>query len=177
MFREGKPTTFKLELYRTDTLVGMSGRGYLGKGALKGWITGDSLKVYFPSTNEYVYESLVEVVERSDCPLPLAQFDVLSLLTTLPDSAVSPDAFTVIPDYDDEKKPRFLLESTSTDCPWQLELDYDLKDDRWRIRRFEFDDGKNLRVRGERDRYKSDAEVPLNRFEFAISSDAVRIEP
>jgi hypothetical protein len=177
MFREGKPTTFKLELYQTDTLLGMSGRGYLGKGALKGWLDSDSLKIYFPHTRELVYESLPDLIAGSDCPLPLAQFDVLSLLRTLPDSVEQVEGFAVTSDYDDEKKPEFLLESTLEDCPWQLELIYDHKDNGWRIRRFEFDDGRGLRLRGERGRYKDDARVPLNRFEITIPDDAVRISP
>ncbi len=177
MFRDGKPTTFKLELYQTDTLLGMSGRGYLGKGALKGWLTRDSLKVYFPSTDEFIYESLPDLVADSECPLPLARFDVLSLLKTLPDSLESVEGFAVSSDYDDQKKPAFVLESTLADCPWRLELIYDQKNDAWRLRRFEFNDGRSLRLRGERERYKADARVPLKRFDIVIPDDAVRMAP
>ena len=175
--RQGKPTTFKLEVYQTDTLLGLSGRGYLGKGALKGWLTADSIKVYFPTTKELVYEPLGALVNSERCGLPLEGLNVLNLFSQLPDSILADTRLMVNADYAKPKRPAFLIEPVDGECAWRLNLTYDRKKPGWRIRRFEFDDGAGNTLRGIRERYRAEAKVALKRFLPRLAPDAVRIVP
>ncbi len=175
--RQGKPTTFKLEVYQTDSLLGISGRGYLGKGALKGWLTSDSIKVYFPSTNEFLHDPLSAVASSGECSSPLGGLNVLDLFAQLPDSILSGTDLMVNADYSKPKRPHFLIESADEECNWRLELTYDLQKTGWRIRRFEFDDGAGTTLRGIRERYRAKANVALKRFVPRPPPGAVRIIP
>lgn len=177
LWRDGKPTTFKLELYQTDSILGLAGRGYLGKGALKGWLRSDSIKVYFPSTNEYLYESLTDLAASLTCPLPLAGLDILQLLSTVPDSLAYGTDLAVSSDYGDENQPRFRVSAADTACQWLMEVRYDRHESSWRVREFEFDNGRDIRLRAARERYRFHAAVPAARFEVALPSGAVRIIP
>lgn len=173
LYRENKPTSFKLEIYSTDTLLGLSGRGYLGKGALRGRLDTDSLDIYFPASNEYVHESLVNLITRSECTFPINDLEIISLIKQRPDSLT--ENLNVEANYDDEKKPEFMI--TASGCVWSLKLIYDLRNDDWRIREFYFDNGSDLRLRGIRDKYKPDAKVKPIRFDPAPPPDAVVIHP
>lgn len=173
--RDGKPTTIKLELYHADTVIGLAGRAYLGKGALKGRLTADSLVVYFPSTNEYVSEALADLGNASDCPVPLSQLRLLDLFRLLPDSAGLPSEVTAAGNYQDEDEPRFVV--FVEDCPWQVELEYRRRDPGWRPKKFEFDDGDRISLRAELERYKAEAGVKNQRFVVRIPPDATRLIP
>ncbi len=173
--RGSKPTTFKLEVYQTDSLLGLSGKGYLGKGALKGRLTADSLEIYFPSTKEYVYESLKNLLSTGDCPLPLADMDIMSLFSNLPDSIGLDPSLRVRANYKDNDRPEFDI--SKAHCPWKIHLVYDLKEPGWRIRQFDIRDGKETRLRGRIDKYKASATVRANRLSVAPPSGAVRVSP
>lgn len=175
--RQGKPTTFKLEVYQTDSLLGLSGRGYLGKGALKGWLTSDSIKVYFPSTKEYLHDPLSAVASSGECASPLGGLNVLDLFAQLPDSILNGTDLMVNADYSKSKRPQFLIESADEKCNWRLDLTYDRKKTGWRIKRFEFDNGSGTTLRGIRDRYRAEAKVALKRFMPRPPPGAVRIIP
>jgi len=173
--RDGKPTTFKLEVYVTDTLLGLSGRGYLGKGALKGWLRDDSLALYFPATGEYVSESLSDLISVSDCPIPIATLNAVSLFRTLPDSIALADGLEVLSNYKKPDRPEFVI--TAADCLWQFIITYDLHKNKWRVREFEFTDGATNRLTAERDRHKSRAFVKASRFDPTPPDGAHRIRP
>lgn len=175
LWRDGKPTTFKLELYYTDSLVGIAGRGYLGKGALKGRLSDDSIRVYFPGTNEYYFESLNDLTGRSDCPVPLASLNVIRLLSALPDSLQMPDSLKVISNYSDPKRPTFSVRPVNTECKWAVDLGYVQQGTKWTIEHFQFVDGENLVLKATRERYRAGAGIPLKRFEVEPPVDAVRI--
>ena len=96
VWRDGKPTSFKLELYYTDSLIGIAARGYLGKGAFKGWLRSDSIKVYFPQSNELLYESLDGLVKNSECGVSVAGLEFLSLFARTPDSLAMPTGVGVM---------------------------------------------------------------------------------
>jgi hypothetical protein len=177
IWRDGKPTTFKLQLYRTDSLVGLSGTGYLGKGALRGWISRDSILVHFPASKEYVYEDLSDLGRDAECPMPLASLNVLQVLSIPPDSIATSQAIVVLSDYSDENRPEFEVAGTDPACPWTLEIVYDHDGDGWRIRKFDFSDGNAFRLRAERARFKADAEIPPARFQPDIPGGTVRISP
>ena len=57
-YDEGKPRSVRLSFYQTDSALFVSGKGYLGKGALKGEIKKTVSIFYFPTTNEYFKGSL-----------------------------------------------------------------------------------------------------------------------
>lgn len=175
--RDSKPTTFKLEIYQTDSLLGLSGRGYLGKGALKGWLNSDSVKVYFPSAKELLYESLSDLVAGLGCPFPLADLDLLDLFRKLPDTTLRPEDLLISPDYGNAKRPRFRIESRRVECLWGLDIVYDRQKAGWRVRRFEFDNGGGTILRAVRERYKAGAKVPVKRFRVQVPPEAVRITP
>jgi len=173
--RDGKPTSVRLELYYTDSLTGVSGRGYLGKGALKGWLTDDSLKVYFPSSNEYVYDALPSVLAGDSCPGEIPRLPLGGLLVTTPDSIGSLGDIELQSDYSDRDRPSFVL--ALPDCPWRIDVTYDRHDDGWRVREFYFDDGRATTLKATRRTFKSDARVPLTRFRAPVPPDAFRIIP
>jgi len=173
LYRKNKPTSFKLEVYSTDTLLGLSGRGYLGKGALRGRLSSDSLELFFPASNEYMHESLVDLIAGASCKFPIANLEIISLIRQLPDSLS--EGLSVEADHGNPKRPEFTI--TAPDCDWSLRLVYDQKESGWRIREFYFDDGHDLRLRGIRDKYKPDAKVKPSRFHPNPPADAVRIHP
>jgi len=177
LWRDGKPTTFKLELYQTDSLIGLSGRGYLGKGALRGWIRSDSIMVYFPTTNELLYESLDALVAASSCPLSLASLDLIAFMSRPPDSIALAKGLKVNSDYESEDRARFDVQSIEPGCSWKLALVYRHRDLGWRIDEFDFDDGSGTRLKGSCELYRARAGVPLSRFEPRSRPDARRITP
>ena len=175
MYREGKPTSVRLELFKTDSAIGLGGRAYLGKGALKGMLTQDSLVMYFPSSREFVRESVDTLSGGENCPLPLSDLNVLSLFSALPDSLPISKNLTILTDYDNQNRPSFTV--SESECDWRLKLEYDRKSDHWRIRQFEFTNGENLRIKANRREYKSNTRVKANKFQVQIPPEAIRIKP
>ena len=173
VWREGKPTSFRLEVYRTDSITALSGRGYLGKGALKGTIRNDSLYVFFPRTNEYLYEAAGSLLDAMDCSDVSPRVDILALLTDVPDSVDGLENVEVTTSYLDPDRPTFVLYSRG--CPWQLDLKYDKRKVGWRLKAFEFNSGDGVRLKVKRRTLKQQAKVPVKRFQTTHSPDAYRI--
>ncbi len=86
VLRGQKRNTFRLDVYQTDSIMALTGRGYLGKGALKGWMTRDSIKVLFPATNEYLYETIPALIGSIACLGDTAEINMFALFSALPDS-------------------------------------------------------------------------------------------
>jgi hypothetical protein len=172
--RQGKPTSFRLEVFRTDSVAGFGGRAYLGRGALKGRLTDDSLEVYFPSSNEYVYESVDNLFRSADCPHLATGLNLLDAFTSLPDSLDHVGSLEVVSDYSDEDRPEFVLKATN--CPWKMELIYDRREGGWHIREFRFDNGGEVTLKASRRTYK-DARAPLSKFAVPVPFGAIRIIP
>lgn len=173
--RRGKPTSFRLEIFQTDSVLALGGRAYLGKGALKGRLTADSLEVYFPSSNEYLYESLSDLFVTTECPNKLARLNLLRLFDSLPDSVEEMGSVRVMADYSNSKRPQFNI--FLQDCPWEMELTYDWQGTGWRIRHFKFDNGKEISLKAQRREYKKKAFVRAGKFVLAIPVDVLRITP
>jgi hypothetical protein len=177
LWREGKPNTFKLEVYQTDSLIGLSGRGYLGKGALRGWIRSDSIMVYFPAANELLHESIEALVAASSCQVPLSRLDFLQLLRQRPDSITLPEQVSLGVVSDESDRAKFKLAGPGEECRWELNLDYRRRETGWRIDEFYFDDGRATRLRGSCELYRAEAKVPVSRIDPAPRPDATRIVP
>jgi len=175
LWQKGKPTSFRLEIYRTDTVTALSGRGYLGKGAMKGTIKDDSLYIYFPRSNEYLYESASSLLDAVNCSGGRPYVDMVALLTQLPDSLDDLVNVQVTASYINPEKPNFILYSRG--CPWELSLIYDRRKVGWRVKEFEFISGDGTRIKSRRRTFKPKAMVPLKRFHTPRAPNAVRIMP
>jgi len=173
--RGGKPTSFRLEVLHTDSVAVLAGRAYLGKGALRGRLTRDSLSLYIPSTHEYIEESLQNLLKTAECSASEISLDFLTLLTTLPDAPHHTAGINVLPDYSDANRPSFVV--TSAGCLWKLELTYDHSETGWRLRELFFTGGKDLSLNATRRQCKPAAKVSADKLRFSVPDDAVRIIP
>lgn len=177
LWQDNKPTSFKLEVYQTDTILGLTGRGYLGKGALRGWLKSDSIKVYFPSTKELLFDRLENLAGSGACPFALSGINVLAIFSGLPDSVLAGSDLEIVADYSNAKRPQFEIWPTGANCQWRLNLVYDLQPPGFRIRKFEFTSGQGTRLKATRERYRARAKVPLKRFEARPPPQATRLTP
>lgn len=175
VYRDKKPASVRLEIYYTDSLVGLGARAYLGKGALKGWLTEDSLLVYFPASNEYVYEPIATLLESDRCPGSSVRVPLAGLLSTTPDSLNLAGDLKVESDYGNANEPEFVI--TAGDCPWRIEIKYDRHDNRWLVDHFRFDNGSGLTLTAGRRTVKLGASVSSRRFSVAIPTNAQRVIP
>ena len=173
--REGKVNSFRLEVFQTDSVLGLGGRAYLGKGALKGRLTADSVLIYFPTRGEYVEEAVADFFQSLDCPLALTGGDILTFFKMRPDSTGLPEGVELMADYEDENKPSF--EVFSTECLWRIELTYDRRETDWRVTEFAYDDGGGLRIEAKRREYRPDSKVKTAKFMVDIPPGSYRIEP
>lgn len=171
---DGRTTSVRLDLYRTDTLIGFAGRGYLGKGAFKGWIAAESLLVFMPRTNEFMQEAIAELRVLDSSVSCLDELDLLRLFGNLPDQG-NLGHLLVESNYDNLKRPEF--EISDPGGLWQLDLVYDEHDPGWRIREFEFDDGSDFQLEATRRRFKTEARIPVDAFSVELPPDARRIIP
>lgn len=174
--RAGKPTSFRLEIFQTDTAMALSGRGYLGKGALRGRVTADSLVCYFPSTNEYIDEPVLNLMHALECEIAPKGINLVTLLDRLPDSTSLDPTIKLVSNHQDGKRPSFIVYVEN--CPWQMELTYRQESiASYRLDEFTFFDGKETRLKATCREYKQAATVKPDRFEVRIPSDAQRIIP
>ncbi|UCG62692.1 MAG: hypothetical protein JSV52_05245 [Candidatus Zixiibacteriota bacterium] len=171
--RDTKPTSVRLEFYHTDSVIAIAGRGYLGKGALRGRLSADTLQVYFPTTDEYVYESVATVLSSVKCSGQLPSINLLALFNSLPDSVLSTSNLIVESDYSNQSRPEFRI--MSENCLWEMRLKYSVEEEGWRIKEFEFDDGEGNTLKGKRRTYKRQAEVKASKFYVPIKPGSQRI--
>ena len=174
--RSGKPTSFRLEIFHADTVMALSGRGYLGKGALRGRVTPDSLLCYFPSSNEYLQEPVLNLMNAIECQVAPRGVNLLDLFDRLPDAGTLDSTIDVVPNYQNGKRPTFIIYVEN--CPWQMELTY-TSDEMlgWRLDEFVFFDGQDTRLKATLREFKAGASVKPDRFEVRIPADATRIIP
>ena len=173
--QDGKPTSVRLFFYQTDSIIAIGGKGYLGKGALKGWVNNDSLCVIFPTMNEYVYESIDDMFSSFSCSGEIPKFNLTALFKSLPDET-DQFAFAEITTLDaDADRPRFRIKFPG--CKWKINVTYDKQDAGYRIRNFNFNDGAGNSLNGKRREYKASSQVSLSQFEVEIDDSMNRIIP
>ena len=175
VYRDGKPTTFRTEIYLTERVIGLAGTGYFGKGAFRGRITTDSALLYFPHSNEYVQETVEDLLFSASCVGVMPQLELRSLLTRLPTELELGLGAVVEPG--DAGKNRRTYTVRWIDCPWRFDLTYDLRKPGWRLRDLRFDDGSAFELALHYDRYKPRAEVKLRKLRPRVPRNAVRLEP
>lgn len=176
--RYGRTTSFRLNIYQLDSLIAIGGRGYLGKGALKGWLRDDSIKVYFPITGEYLHEStgsLFSGLAAYICSDSLSGLSLMGFFKGLPELTAISAGYELEQIGKKEKRPRFKV--TSPGCSWSAEFEYDQRKTGWRVREFKFSDGDGNWLRAKRREYKRNANVKLKHFHLSIPPSAVRINP
>lgn len=174
--RSGKPTSFRLEIFHTDTVMALSGRGYLGKGALRGRVTIDSLECYFPSTNEYIQEPILNLLHSLECQVAPKGINLVRLLNHLPDSTAVDTTVKIVANLEDQKRPGYIIYIEN--CPWQMELRYRAESiSEWRLDEFFFFDGKETRLKATCREYKRSVTLKPERFLVRIPDDAQRIIP
>ncbi len=171
--RQGKPTSLRLDLYQTDSVIAMFGRAYFNKGAFRGRLTGDSLHIFFPASNEFLQESIDALFGSFNCQGMLIGLPVFKYFSELPDSTLSETGLEIRTLINEKKKKSF--EISATGCSWLMSLKYQKEDKGWRLNEFKFDDNESVRIKGSRRIYKSSAKIPSSRFELAIPSDSYRI--
>jgi len=140
--RRGKINSFRLEVFQADWGLAIGGRGYLGKGAFKGVITSDSLLVYFPMSNEYLYEPIDKLMQSFDCTKERPIINIWRLFYELPTSVINDIDASVIDDYRNKKRPQFTI--TFLGCPWKIIIVYEQQEKGWRIKRFTLTMAKKL---------------------------------
>lgn len=171
----GKKNTLRLEMYYTDSVIGILGRSYLNKGVLRGRLTSDSVNIFFPTEDQYVQEALAELFASDLCAVPLDDLAVDQMFLTLPDSLPVAELLLIDSDYSDRKRASFDIRADG--CKWRLHLEYDQTKWGWRLREYDFSDGEEFRLNGSRDRYRSGAHIRASRLEPRPTTDAVRIRP
>ena len=171
--RQGKPTSLRLDLYQTDSVIAMFGRAYFNKGAFRGRLTSDSLHIFFPAANEFLQESIDALFSSFNCQGDLTGLPVFKYFSRLPDTALSETGLEIRTLIDQNKKKSF--EISASGCSWLMSLKYQKEDKGWRLNEFKFDDKQSVRIKGSRRIYKSSARIPSSRFELAIPPDSYRI--
>jgi hypothetical protein len=156
-------------------VLGLGGRAYLGKGALKGRLTADSVIIYFPTRGEYVEEEVADFFRKLDCPLALTGSDILTFFRRRPMAADLPDGVKVVTDETDKDEPSYVISSVS--CPWRIELTYDSQKNGWRLAEFSYDSGDGLRIEAKRREYRPESSVRMTKFLVDIPPGAVLVEP
>ncbi len=173
--RHGKPTSFRLELYCTDSLVGVAGRAYLGKGAVRGRVTRDSLDLYFPASNEFLRDSISAVFSKMSCSLKVRHFNLISVIGRLPDSTDFVHGLYLRKAESESDRLAFTISSDS--CSWNIHLEYNQIDNRWLLRDFKFADTSNVSLHAERREVRTGITIAASKFKVTVPADATPIEP
>lgn len=171
--RKGKQNSMRLEIFQTDSVLGLNGRAYLGKGALRGKLTPDTLAVYLPASEEYLYESIAGVLTATECSIDSIALDITQFFHRTPDSILLDPRIKVAANRKDEKQPAYLI--FVENCPWQMELTYDQQDTGWRIVKFTFSNGTDLTLSATRREYKASTSVKRERLQFSYPDKAEQI--
>lgn len=170
---EKKYNSFRLELYQTDSLIGLTGRGYLGKGALKGWITPESLLVYFPTVKEYIQEAVSDVWKSFECVQNENSLNIFGLITNLPEEIIPAEGYQLELIKDDDKEKEYQINKIG--CHWSITASYDLREKGWRLKEFNISESDKFELAGKRREYRDDVKIKTNRFKPLVGPDAVRV--
>ncbi|MEW6014749.1 MAG: hypothetical protein AB1690_05465 [Candidatus Zixiibacteriota bacterium] len=175
--REGKKSSFRLDLYQSEETLAWFARGYLGKGVMKGVLTNDSLIVYFPTEEEF-YSGKLNALAKKSC---LGNAELESVLGQLfrilpPEISSLSDNFYLTILKEDDKQRRYIL--NYKDCGGGIRLDYEKHDLRFLISNIQYIGeeetfGFEAKVRD----FRLDTDLPADKFEIAIPSTATRLNP
>lgn len=177
IYREGKKNSVRLDVYWNQDSVSFFARGYLGKGVLKGMVTDSSVLAYFPTEEQY-YKGTIDSLINDGCFGELAfERMLIDLFGTTPDKLEYSyvDFFLVILKNEPDKK-EFRL--TSKVCPEQIELEYDVKQDRFLLEKAVYSvNDDSFKLIAERRKYRLNIDIPGEKFRIDIPQTAARIYP
>lgn len=166
--RDGKPNSFRLELFVADSTAAFSGKGYLGKGIFHGLLTRDSIYIVFPTKKEYLVEAVTTLLRSGDCVPEISDSNILQYLQPLT-SAMVGDAT--------KKSYTRTIEESGDDCSLSLNFKYKKRNKLWYPDQILYEDNKNTRLTAKCREVKVGAKIAANRFQFTPPEQAVRIFP
>jgi hypothetical protein len=171
--RDGRLGSMRLEIFDADSVIALSGRAYLGKGALRGRITRDSVQLYFPASNQYISEATDEFLRNDSCALDIAKEELVSILRHRPPMASNPTAgrFSVISASADDTV------MIATWCRKSFELKYYKTSEGWCVGSFNFRDSLGTEIQANRREVRFGARIKAGQFHVTIPPDAERITP
>lgn len=177
IFQKGKKNSVRLDLYRSGDSLALFARGYLGKGVLKGIIFPESILVYFPTENEYYSGNMVDII-NGQCAesFPFEKIIVDLFMKTPPEIEEVYGNFYV--NIRKETSIKREYELSSRKCPESIEIEYDLKEERFIPSKAEYksDDG-SFKLKMSRRKQRLNIEIPGEKFSLDIPATAVRIQP
>lgn len=177
IYREGKKNSVRLDVYRNRDSLSFFARGYLGKGVLKGLVTDGMILAYFPTEGEYFTGEIEELINNG-CFGELAfEKMLIDLFGTTPDRLEYYYVnFYLMTLKDKTDKKKFRLRSKV--CPEQMELEYDLKENRFLLEKVVYTvDDDSFKLTAERRKYRLNIDIPGEKFKIDIPSSAARISP
>ncbi len=175
--RDGRKNSVRLDVYYNGDSLAVFARGYLGKGVLKGLLSGDSLRVYFPTENQYFSGSINRLV-KNNCP-EISAFDnlIMELFRRLPSEIVAlPHSYYLVIDKDKIKSKKYRL--ISEICGDELSLEYDLRQNRFLPKKITYSNpGRALVITAERRQYRLNITLPPEKFRIDIPAMAEPLKP
>ena len=173
----GKKNSVRLDLYQSGELLGLFARGYLGKGVMKGILSKDSLIVYFPTENEFYTGKISGLVENPCLKSTRIEQLILQFFNSTPpeiDLSNSELYLTVL--KEENSLHEYLLQSRS--CPEGIRLQYDLNKSIWFIKEIQLtSQDKSFEFFARRREFRSNIEIPQDKFGLVIPETALRITP
>ena len=177
--RHGQPTSLRLDVFDADSVIALGGRAYLGKGALRARMTGDSLIAYFPTSNEYLQQAFSTFRISGEKQVDLSRIGLLDILTNRPDTGQINDSIRVdITQESTADSERSIHTGKRGDSlmAWAITVWHELVDGQWRLDAIKYTDS-TLQITANRREYRSHARVPADRFRVTIPPSAVRVSP
>lgn len=177
IYREGKKNSVRLDVYRTRDTISIFARGYLGKGVLKGLITSDFIKVYFPTENEYYSGKIIDIISGKCVEsFPFEKMIIDLFLKTPPELDEVYGNFYINIQKETGKERKYKLSSKK--CNESIEIEYDLKENRFIPKAFSFNSEDNtFRFKASRRKKKLNIQIPGEKFKLDIPESAIRIIP
>lgn len=166
--------TVKIELYRIDSIVAIYGSSYLGRGAFRGRIADDSMLIFFPTTDEYLFEPNDRMLIANECGRLLSAMNLPALLT-IPGKAIFADSWFQVTTKQNSK--RISSTVTSSECQWQFQVDHDLVSKSWQLKQLRLEEDGRLKFSAKRRSLRRGARIDRSRFDVAPTSSASRITP
>ncbi len=161
-YENNKPRSFRLQVFRTDSIIAFTGKGYLGKGVLRGTLTSDSLKVYFPTQDEYYYKAVDLIFEQSECKISDDDFDLSALF----DFSEIQKLDNAIYKISETKNKRKKIVVNPKECSWDIEIEYKKYDLDLRPYLFSYTNKDNQKISAKLRKYKKSAKVKLSLFKM-----------
>jgi hypothetical protein len=174
--KAGKLTSMRLEIFDADSVMAVAGRAYLGKGAVRGKFTADSIIMYFPPIKQYLRESVRAWHSKDSCVSDVSHINFLRCLDEIPGERSGDSGLAVRTVSRTEDNVSVAV--TSLNCRWVLSLTYFLtSQDGWRLSRFVFDDSTNTTISGNRREFRPGAKFKASQFDVVIPDGAESIIP